>query len=91
MIHLIVYDIADDKQRNSISKLLEIYGVRVQRSVFECNLNEVLYKELLDKLQDLSTEDVDMRIYPLCKECFAKVMGIGEVKRFPGLRGYEII
>jgi len=91
MIHLIAYDIEDDKRRNRISKLLEFYGIRVQESVFECNLNERLYKALLDKMQELATNDDNIRIYPICKECFAKTMGIGKVKHFPGLRGYEIV
>lgn len=33
---VVVYDIADDKRRLKLSKLLEGYGRRVQESVFEC-------------------------------------------------------
>ncbi len=37
---LAVYDIADNKRRSKLSKLLESYGVRVQESAFECYLSK---------------------------------------------------
>jgi CRISPR-associated protein Cas2 len=39
MIHLISYDIEDDRERLQVSKVLEGFGRRVQKSVFECPLN----------------------------------------------------
>jgi CRISPR-associated protein Cas2 len=91
MIHLITYDIDVDKEREKVSKLLENYGVRVQESVFECNLTPADYKELVDGISKLISETANIRIYPLCKECYAKAVGFGELKQFPGLKGYEII
>lgn len=91
MIYLITYDIDDDKLRYGVSKLLEEYGVRVQESVFECNLNASLYEELLNKLTGYAKDGVNIRIYPLCKECFLKAVGMGEIKHLPGLKGYEIV
>jgi len=93
MIYVITYDIDDDKKRYRISKILEEFGVRVQESVFECNLNSFLYDQLLNKLKkfDDSSGGVNIRIYPLCKDCFLKAVGFGELKQLPGLKGYEII
>ncbi|MBI1938210.1 MAG: CRISPR-associated endonuclease Cas2 [Ignavibacteriales bacterium] len=91
MIYVITYDIDDDKRRNKISKLLEEYGVRVQESVFECNLNARLYDDLLNKLTAYANDGVNIRIYPVCKDCFLKAVGMGEIKYLPGLKGYEII
>ncbi|MEG8947973.1 CRISPR-associated endonuclease Cas2 [Rosettibacter firmus] len=91
MIHIITYDIEDDKERNRVSKILEGYGIRVQESVFECNLNQKRYEELLLKLRKLAKGNFNIRIYPICKDCFSKSVGIGEVKHYPGLKGYEIV
>ncbi|HED06155.1 MAG TPA: CRISPR-associated endonuclease Cas2 [Ignavibacteria bacterium] len=91
MIYLIAYDVEDDKQRLRISNLLEDYGVRVQRSVFECKLTSLLYKKFINKLKELITDEVNIRIYPLCKECCIKAVGFGTLKKLPGLKGYEII
>lgn len=91
MIYVITYDIDDDKRRYKISKLLEEYGVRVQESVFECNLNTQLYDKLIDKLIVYANDGVNIRIYPVCKECFLKAVGMGKLKYLPGLKGYEIV
>jgi CRISPR-associated protein Cas2 len=91
MIHIITYDIEDDKVRNQISKILESYGIRVQESVFECNLSPKLYNELLTQLRQFNKGNISIRIYPVCKDCYSKAMGIGEIKEYPGLKGYEII
>jgi len=91
MLYLVTYDIDDDKIRNKISKILEGFGVRVQESVFECNLNKEEYDKLLKRLTKFSRENFNIRIYPLCKDCYSKAVGIGEIKIFPGLKGYEIV
>lgn len=43
MLYLISYDIAVDKRRTKIAKLLEGFGQRVQYSVFECDLTTKQY------------------------------------------------
>jgi CRISPR-associated protein Cas2 len=91
MIYLIAYDVDDDKRRLKLSNLLEEYGARVQESVFECNLSGSLYKELIEKITLLTEDGTNIRIYPICKECYLKAVGLGELKRLPGLKGYEII
>ena len=35
MFYLICYDVVNDRRRNRVSRLLEGYGLRVQKSVFE--------------------------------------------------------
>ncbi|NLW36114.1 MAG: CRISPR-associated endonuclease Cas2, partial [Syntrophorhabdus aromaticivorans] len=37
---VIAYDISDDKKRLEISDLLITYGIRVNKSVFECFVSE---------------------------------------------------
>ena len=43
---LVVYDIISNKRRLKLSKLLEGFGVRVQRSCFEIDLERASYHRL---------------------------------------------
>jgi len=90
MNYVITYDVSDDKIRNKISGILEDYGIRVQYSVFECwfegeDLNKVI--RLLEK--ELNNKG-NIRIYHLCKSCFGKAIGIGEIKKIEGEEGYAV-
>lgn len=50
-IYIIAYDISDNKKRTQITKTLSDYGVRIQKSVFECLLNNEQKNDLLFKLR----------------------------------------
>ena len=45
-MYVISYDIAGDKLRNKIAKVLLGYGRRVQYSVFECRISQKRFEEL---------------------------------------------
>ncbi|MBM7846596.1 CRISPR-associated endonuclease Cas2 [Herpetosiphon giganteus] len=71
MLYLISYDIAVDKRRTRIAKILEGFGQRVQYSVFECDLTAKQYSKLRGKLHKvLRPADGDnLRTYRLCGVC----------------------
>ena len=50
-MYIVVYDICDRKRLKQVSRCLCSYGRRVQKSVFECNIDrfrfQLLRKELL--------------------------------------------
>lgn len=48
---IVSYDIADDKRRDKIAKVLLGYGDRVQYSVFCCTLSKMEKIQLTDKLR----------------------------------------
>lgn len=80
MLYVISYDIQKDKMRTKISKELENYGVRIQYSVFECELTVTRFQRLYEKLVVL-TQDLDggsIRIYRICDHCKGKIITIGE-------------
>jgi CRISPR-associated protein Cas2 len=66
---LVTYDISTEKKagRKRLRKVAitcQGYGLRVQNSVFECRLNEMLLEELRHKLLDIIKLDEDsLRIY----------------------------
>ncbi len=77
---IVSYDIVDDKTRSKVAKLMEAYGVRVQKSVFECELNEKQLIKLKNKLAMLIDHETDsVRFYRQCKKCRSdlKVLGNG--------------
>ena len=72
----------EDHSRSRVSKILKEYGLRVQKSVFECSdINEEKFLKLKDRLEGCidSTEDT-IRYYFLCNGCLRKMeySGIGE-------------
>ncbi len=86
--YVLTYDIASDKRRAKIARLMESLGERVQGSVFEAYLNrEELQKVLKRSLKVLDEKEDSLRIYSLCGACRAKidVRGAGQVTAPPGL------
>ena len=74
MITLITYDITDPKRLNNTRRFLKEFGLRTQKSVFECDIDDLALKRIRawcrDNL-DLKTDSV--RIYKICNRCINKV------------------
>ncbi len=68
---LITYDVATDtiegqRRLRHVAKACESFGQRVQKSVFECSVNEMEKERLLARLLKCIDEDEDsLRIYRL--------------------------
>jgi CRISPR-associated protein Cas2 len=66
---LVSYDVATDTTagRRRLRKVAQIclgYGQRVQKSVFECSINEMLYEQLRERLlKCIDTEEDMMWLY----------------------------
>ncbi len=82
MFILVCFDIVDDRVRYRAVKVLKQFGVRVQKSVFECaQLTDHQFILLVQRLADLIDHTQDtVRYYTLCRGCLRKVefSGIGE-------------
>ncbi|NJM23041.1 MAG: CRISPR-associated endonuclease Cas2 [Richelia sp. RM2_1_2] len=78
MFYLVCYDIVSDTRRSKVSKLLESYGLRVQKSVFECVLDEQQYKSISKLLMRLVNKREDqVRFYPMSAHNRCKVAVVG--------------
>ncbi|WP_053957659.1 CRISPR-associated endonuclease Cas2 [Inediibacterium massiliense] len=78
MIYLVSYDIVNDKKRNKLHKLLKNYGQRNQYSVFECDLDDKKYVEMLYRINKIKVEIGDsIMIYPICATCEMKIIRKG--------------
>lgn len=62
MLHLIAYDIGSPRRLRRVAKACADYGVRMEKSVFECDLTDEQMAELWTRLSKIVDEDVD-RVY----------------------------
>jgi len=89
-VYLLSYDIADDKRRERLSRLLESRGQRVQWSVFEVIATDAEIAGLLvaatESEERFDPSDDSLRCYPLCARCrdAVDVRGSGRPLARPG-------
>jgi len=71
MIHLVVYDISDNRARLKLAKLLERFGLeRVQYSAFRGELNPNDREVLARRVRRFVRDERDcIFIIPLCRRC----------------------
>ena len=91
MIFMICYDVTDPKRLNKTAKTLERFGLRIQKSFFQCEMERELLDSLIKKLLRIINEKGDsLFIYPLCEDCSRKAItdGTGEIIK---LQSFEIL
>lgn len=74
--YAVVYDLSDDKERYRVSRTLEGYGFRVQKSVFECKLSRAGKHSLLDQLGRLAIRSGSVRFYRVYSGSVTVKLGI---------------
>jgi CRISPR-associated protein Cas2 len=67
MLWLVCYDITDNKRRTKLAKRMERYCERVQKSIFECPLDDKTITKQLEKywIPLLNLQEDNLRVYPL--------------------------
>jgi CRISPR-associated protein Cas2 len=99
MIFIVTYDIHFDsvgdpeaiKRLKDISDVLCNYGLRRQRSIFECIMDAPRLEKMKKEIAEVIDRETDsVRIYALCEKCLKKaiVQGIGEIVE---IREYAIV
>jgi CRISPR-associated protein Cas2 len=67
---IVTYDISDPKRLNRVAKVMEDFGVRVQQSVFEVELDNPVFRQMKHRIEqtiDLARDGV--KYFPLCEKC----------------------
>ena len=80
---LITYDVATDdtagaRRLRRIAKICEGYGQRVQKSVFECTINQMQLEQFIHRAEKIMDETKDsLRIYrlPPVRDQYLQVLG----------------
>ncbi|MDO8723668.1 MAG: CRISPR-associated endonuclease Cas2 [Syntrophales bacterium] len=79
MITLITYDITEPKRLNDLRRFLKEFGIRTQKSVFECDIDDLAIRRIRSYCKehlDLSSDSV--RIYRICSRCINRVIISGQ-------------
>ncbi len=77
-LYVVAYDIAGDKRRTRVHRVLCGFGQWTQYSLFECWLTRRQVVELRAKLaQVLDPREDSVRLYRLCGSCVDKVETLG--------------
>lgn len=80
MFLVIAYDIRDDRRRVKVAEELKNFGIRIQRSVFECHLEEEQVVDLRSRLSALINAGEDqVRYYRLCPKDRQRITVTGPV------------
>jgi CRISPR-associated protein Cas2 len=80
MLYLVAYDICEPSRLRRVAKACEDYGVRIEKSVFQCDLPEEQFQNLWCELIDLIKEDEDAVVaYRICQSCLRQAESMGVV------------
>jgi len=77
MKYVVCFDISDDKKRRIIGDILSEFGVRVQRSVFEIEINKNSLKKILAEIEKYIDKDDSIRFYPMHNDTIKKSIFLG--------------
>lgn len=76
---IICYDITLDKKRNKVAAILEQYGTRRNKSVFECMVTESQLKKIRAELNKWIEPQTDtVLIYRVCLNCYIQSETLGK-------------
>lgn len=75
---VIAYDTPSHRRRRKFAQLLEGYGLRVQWSVFECELRSEQLQRLRQRLERLVVKEEDsVRFWPVPERSSQQVIHLG--------------
>jgi CRISPR-associated protein Cas2 len=86
MLILVCYDVSTEtaqgrKRLRRVAKICEAVGQRVQKSVFECRVNQMQYEDLERKLlNEIETTEDCLRLYRLTEPAELRVKEYGTFK-----------
>jgi CRISPR-associated protein Cas2 len=72
---VVAYDIADDRRRSRVVKILTKLGIRVNYSVFECMITDAQFEKMQIQIaKEMNTKEDQVIYYPICVNCFTKII-----------------
>ena len=90
--HLIFYDIRNPSRLIKIGKIMENFGQRMQKSVFEAELTDQQATDLKAKLQNVIVPEEDgVKIFKICDKCAPLRLASGKNPPFTPLKEWEIL
>ena len=82
MLRLVAYDVADARSLRKVSAICKDYGLRIEYSVFECDLEERVFQEFWERLlKQIDPKEDRLISYRICAGCVADIRSAGVVER----------
>jgi len=76
---IVAYDIAEPRRLSKVAKLIQDYGVRVQKSIFEVDVDAGRFTEMKARVEEVIEASEDgVKYFPLCEKCAGTVEIIGQ-------------
>lgn len=75
---VIFYDIREQKRLNKVAKIMESFGMRVQKSVFEVIADIEVINKLRQKIKRIIKEEDYVLYINLCEEDWQKIEKYGQ-------------
>ena len=76
---IVAYDIAEPRRLNKVAKVVKDYGVRVQKSIFEVEVDGRRFAEMKARVEEVIEASEDgVKYFPLCEKCAGTVEIIGQ-------------
>ena len=77
---VVVYDIVDDKSRRIVGEILEGFGRRVNRSVFEIQVKNAKTRQKIEHTlsQEIDPKVDSVRLYTVCAKCMQTSTVLGK-------------
>jgi CRISPR-associated protein Cas2 len=76
---LVAYHISRDDHRAQVAATLQVWGDRIQRSVFVCTLTVEDLADLTNRLRNIIDTRTDaVHIVPVCRTCWEAITTLGQ-------------
>lgn len=86
MLIIVTYDVSTEtaagrRRLRRVAKICESMGQRVQKSVFECQVNEMKYEQLMrDLLAEIDETEDSLRFYRITEPTEVRVRQYGKTR-----------
>jgi len=89
---IVAYDITHPKRLNRIARIMKDYGLRVQKSIFEVDVNERRFEEMRRRAEQAMVRELDgVKYFPLCDRCADTLIALGLCGVMPDEGEYLIL
>lgn len=89
--YLVIYDIAHPRRLQRVARVLEGFGQRIQKSVFECELTANELQALQEKvLRCIRTDEDSVQFLRLCPRDVSQIKHDGQVTPFSSRQYYWV-
>ncbi len=83
MFYIVAYDICEPSRLRRVARICEDYGIRIEKSVFQCDLPEEQFQNLWCELIDVIDDEEDAVVaYRICQSCIREAESMGVVPTF---------